>query len=196
MRESDLSEPVSAWLRARSFEVYAEVPINQRSADLVGARPYKVDEPHYAVVELKAALTEAVARQASRSIPFAHEVWVAVGTYPAKRGVGWKICESRGIGILSVKTGSIRRVTRSNLFEPYLELNRRNMKPGGRGGLTTSERTPAKDVQKAIVVYVTDHPRATWTDIYHVIPNHYAHVKSLRQHHNTTAVRRARKAAV
>ena len=196
MRESDLSAPVSAWLRARGFEVYAEVPIDQRLADLVGVRPYKADEPHYAVVELKAGLTEAVARQASRSIPFAHEVYVAVGTYPAKRGVGWKICESRGIGVLSVKTGSIRRVTRSNLFEPYLELNIRNGKPGGRGGLTTAERTPAQDVQKAIVAYVTEHPEATWTDIYHVVPNHYAHVKSLRQHHNTTAVRRARKAGV
>ncbi len=194
MRESDLSAPVSDWLRGRGFEVYSEVPIDHWTADLVGVRKPEGDLRRLIVVELKRSLTGIVARQASRSFPFVHEAWVAVATEPSRRGRGWYMCEKLGLGVLSLKTGTARRIQGAELHEPYRELNFRSLTPGGLGGLTNAERTPAQDVNRAIVAYVTDHPEATWTDIYHVVPNHYAHVKSLRQHHNTTAVRRARKA--
>ena len=195
MREADLSPPVSKWLEYRGFEVYSEVPIDYWTADLVGVKEHSGGR-HVVVVELKAGLTELVAYQAHRSIPFANEVWVAVGTQPAKRGRGWKTCERWEIGVLSLKTGVAEMVRRSRFFEPYRELNLRNLTPGGLGGLTNRERTPAQDVKKAVLAYVTDHPEATWAEIYKAVPNHYAQHRSLRQHHNTDAVKRARKTAL
>ena len=202
MKESDLSAPVSEWLRVRGFEVYAEFPFDYWTADLVGVTDDLVgvrkDQralSHYVVVELKPSLTELVARQASRSIPFAHEVWVAVATAPAKRGKGWALCEKRGIGVLSCNSGEARRVRGADLHQPSRLLNLRNLAPGGTGGLPTRGRSPAKVVGRAVLAFVRKHPRATWEEIYWGVPNHYAHAKSLAQHQNTSAVNAARKEA-
>lgn len=182
MTESALSPIAAAWLERRGFTVYAELPVQYWIVDLVGRRER---DGRISAIEIKPSLGPQVALQARRSLSFAHEAWCAVGTRPAKRGAGWKLCRAHGLGVLSITDGRALIALPAKTNEPYDSLDTRNHPKGGTGGLTTKAASPRQRVIAAVVDYLeaegglANH-RQSWREIFDAVPNHYAHWRSMR----------------
>lgn len=96
--ESQLREPLVAWLQAAGFQVFHEIPIFGRRADLLGASGDRI-----AAVELKLADWREALRQAMAYQLVADEAWVAMPLAAAARAYrnAWRF-ESEGVGLLAV----------------------------------------------------------------------------------------------
>lgn len=185
-REAELSAPVEAWLRARGYEVYVEVPFSYRNVDMVGAKDGRI-----IAVELKTSLSRGVLYQSSRLTIGAHEVYAAVGTKPRQAGVDR--CYRCGVGVLSVRDGKVDRVAESTGFMrdgvpvgpsvAYLKIllnTVAKMEPGGVGGKPNEKGVgPAADVERAVAEYRETRPLATWREMFDSIQNHYVSAQSM-----------------
>ena len=103
--ESQLVEPVTAWLERAGYRVEPEVPILGRRADLVGSR-----EDHLVAVELKMRDWREAFRQALAYQLAADWVWVAMPLAAASSAYRqrWRF-EEEGIGLLAVDDRGIVR---------------------------------------------------------------------------------------
>lgn len=179
-RESDLSEPVSRWLRRRRLRVYAEVALLGNVVDLVGLNRSRI-----VVVELKRSLTAGVIWQARRGQLWGDEAYAAVATHPKQRTL--QACRDHGVGVLQVHgNGRVYVVVEPNpaahppydLHKERLRRQVRGMRPGGVGGLASAAYAPAKAVAREVApLWRAGTP---WRDIYDKVPNHYSGYRSMR----------------
>lgn len=102
MKETDLYEPVKAWLEGQGFEVKAEIG----AADVVACR---ADEDPV-IVELKVGFSLTLLQQAVARQRVSDWVYVAVPRWKGKSG--WRtfkgnvgLCKRLGIGVMSVHLG-------------------------------------------------------------------------------------------
>ena len=184
-RECDLSAPVTAWLRAQGFEVWAEV----RGVDLIG---YRLADDTITTVELKRCLSHRLVEQARRPY-YADLRFAACGGRPAPERV--HECERASVGVLHVQGSAVRvlaippanRYARHDNFTRYRAklvgvLGR--LEPGGLGGVPCRRgEGPRQRVRRALIAYLAEHPRASWFDLFANVPNHYASAYSLRDVH-------------
>lgn len=121
MGEQALRGPTRDHLEARGYEVFDEVPIGGRLADLLG-----VGEGSVAAVELKLAQWRGALRQARAYQLGAHYASIAVPLPLALRLGGWPSpFEDEGIGLLGVdaETGEVRELVAarpSRRFLPFV----------------------------------------------------------------------------
>lgn len=186
LREVELSKPVSVWLAGRGLEVFCEVPFGASAIDLVGAS----FTPFYVVaVELKTGFTGKVIHQAIQRQLTAHEVYACAPTRPGKRAL--KAAAEYGIGLMRVLDGQVfvhtpaqvarvRRQTRDH-YLASLERMLEHFPKGGDGGKPQLAGVgPRQAVYAAVKLYRTEHPNATWAEIFKAVPNHYSHAKSMQ----------------
>ncbi|WP_417518787.1 DUF2161 domain-containing phosphodiesterase [Minwuia sp.] len=127
MRESDLYEPVKAYLEAQGYEVKAEIG----DCDLMAVRG---DEPPV-VVELKLTFSLTLVMQGVQRQSLFDHVYLAV---PVSSERGWKLryrdiirlCRRLGLGLLAVRTGQNPGVEAHLDPGPYEP--RRNSRRAGR----------------------------------------------------------------
>jgi hypothetical protein len=119
VQESDLYEPVKAWLEARGWDVYAEVQKETlgRRADIVA-----IQKPCIAIVELKTSLSLSLLEQAAGWIGYAHYVWAAT---PVRKSTRFPLglMDRLGVGYLTVRQPSAWERAVARPGEP--ELSRR-----------------------------------------------------------------------
>jgi hypothetical protein len=103
--EQELAQAVIAYLHDHHWDVYQEVRYEPAHgvADIVATQGKIL-----AVIECKAALSLDVIMQAWRWMPFAHYVWIAVPKAKREsrydgRWLGQRVCEERGIGVMTVR---------------------------------------------------------------------------------------------
>jgi hypothetical protein len=181
--ESDLSQPVSDWMKAQGFTPYAEVslPWRANAVDLIGRRGDEL-----VAVELKRSLTSYVMHQAYRCNSFTPLCYAAVGTKP--KAAGLERCRKLGIGLLCVAEGRADVAVEPDYpfdapNEGYVRrvhamLDR--MTPGGLGGVPCMKGTgPAQECYERVRAYRADNPRARWREVFEAVPNHYLDYKSL-----------------
>lgn len=183
-REAEMSPAVIAWLRGMGYSVYAEVPSPGGVADHVGVR---WSDMSIVFVEMKCSLTWEVIRQAQYKQLLTPLVYAAVKSKPrqssldkaANRGIGvW----SNGSVILEPNcTTKFDHCYRADTLMGRLLEFCRKAPEGGVGGMPTVKGDgPAIRVASAVTAYLREHPGASWKEIYHNVPNHYAHAASMR----------------
>lgn len=182
--EAQLSFRVAEWLRSEGRTVYAEVPFAWRFIDLVGV-DFKTSE--IVAVELKMSFTSAVIRSAVRNQRISVESYAAAASTPRSETV--RSARWQRIGLLSVNQrgvtlfGWLRR-RRNNNHQGTARVLRycRLATPSDIGGLATIKgKGPARTVHAKILAFLECHPGASWKNIYHRVPNQYAHPKSMQQ---------------
>jgi hypothetical protein len=184
MMESDLSEPVTNWLKSQGFEVYVEVPLPYGAShiDVVGRKDCDL-----ICVELKTSLSKGVIHQAFRCQLLTSKVYAAVARKPRLGSL--TPAAERGIGVLLVKE-IVKVVTEpaftnmEHLYAPAIDRLHNyldHMEPGGIAGKPNLKGVgPAKECGRRVTVYLTANPNAKWKDVYANVSNHYASANSMR----------------
>lgn len=97
-RETELVEPVAAWLEASGFDVRVEVPILGRRADILGSRADGVTAVELKMHDWRGALRQALAYQLA-----ADRAWVAMPLAAASRAYRnrWKF-QAEKVGLLAI----------------------------------------------------------------------------------------------
>lgn len=180
LREAALFPAVKAWLEARGYAVYAEVPFYSSCIDVVGTKGKSI-----VAVELKTSLTRKVLCQASLNQLFTRESYAAVATRPRKLDQA----REAGVGVLSVHDGRVAVLLDS--AGPYtpnphhvkriLEYCQGEPGDGVGGKPCLLGQGPAQDCKRRVEEYREKHPKATWREIFAAVPNHYASHNSMRQ---------------
>jgi hypothetical protein len=101
LKETDLFEPVKAWLEERGWEVYSEVETSYGRADIVVKQ-----HPAYGVVEMKTSLTHDLIDQALRWVGCVNYIWIAIPYRSRRRTIPQYVKElfkDKGIGVLEVR---------------------------------------------------------------------------------------------
>lgn len=104
--ESDMSPIVSSWLKMKKCKVYAEVPLYDRTLDLVGMR----SDEFLISVEMKRVWSHKVIHQASVAQLACNIAYAAVPVIP--RPTFLERCKEQGVGILQVSPAGIRIILR------------------------------------------------------------------------------------
>jgi len=183
--EASLSAPVQRWLAEAGYAAYVEVPMFERTVDIIGLAGEPGKEVIIAV-ELKTSLTEAVRLQALGNNIFANTSYCAVATTPRKASLD--DCRKLRLGVLQVKGENVIRQVHAfrhggRVFLHYqkqcLEQHSR-MQPGGIAGMPQlAGEGPAQDVARRIAKYREKHPKATWRELFEMIPHHYSSPHSM-----------------
>lgn len=188
MKECDLYIPVRDWLNGQGYKVIAEF----RGHDVAA-----IKGNHIIVVELKLSLTRGLLHQCDRAACFADAVYAGVPRMPRESSLAR--CRQPyqvGVLVISESVGVILEPVR-RCFDVYHALTVEfltHRQPDDRiGGLPNiAGEGPAQRVAKLVEAYRRENPNATWRDIYHSVPNHYAHHKSMQQAMQDAAVRALR----
>ena len=96
--ETELLEPVAAWLEASGFDVRVEVPILGRRADILGSRADRITAVELKMYDWRGALRQALAYQLA-----ADRAWVAMPLAAASRAYRnrWRF-EAENVGLLAI----------------------------------------------------------------------------------------------
>lgn len=193
MKETDLFEPVKAWLEDKGYDVYTEVISHSAGgrADIVA-----VSGPAVAVVEMKRSLTLDLLAQAARWKLYSNYIYIAVPQGKNRRVSNYvkKILRREGIGLLEVvfpdktwyqrqpyvqnteRCRFHRRIDdhlRESLTEKHKEL------PGGHaGGGYITEYSQTIDRVRDYLKYDARGEWAALNDILDHCETHYASPKS------------------
>ena len=183
--EADLSKPVSDWLTAMGYTVYAEVPLPHSAShiDIVGRKDKDI-----ICVELKTYLSNKVIHQTFRTSLVTSKVYAAVARKPQPSRL--EKAKERGIGVIVIKEGLNIMLEPSNTlferhepYEPAIPLIHNyldHMVVGGIGGKPNLKGVgPAKECGRRVIEYLKTHPNAKWKEIYQNVPNHYASAVSM-----------------
>lgn len=186
-KESDLYPLVKKSFNKDGYTVYAEVAVDYRGVDLVAA---KGDEQ--IAVELKLSFNDSVVQQAMLATHHFDKVYVAFPVKKAiyfnisehfeklrettKRRYGW--CEQRGIGILEVfESGLIFEVLEPKVQQPYRKVDLQHyVESDDDLGGVPYQRGVSEGYHELMSIrkYVTEHPTASWKEIYANVSNHYS----------------------
>lgn len=180
MKESDLYNPVKAWLKEQGCtKVCPEVLFHYRPVDVVG-----IGDDLVIGVELKLSLTKGVIYQAHTLSMGCDRAYVAVATKPRDPSRAAK----HDLGVLRVVDGRVEVILEarpSQLYGNYkAELLEKcaRMSDEGLGGVPCLDGVgPAQHCKGQVDEYRKEHPDATWRELYEKIPNHYASHNSMRQ---------------
>ncbi len=180
--EAELSPLATAWLEEQGFEVYAEVPLYERSIDLVGAR---WSDNAIIAVELKMTFSHSALGQAVTNQLVTPRSYIAIPTTPMRSSIA--AAKSVGVGIVKLSNAA-RVILEAKEHIGINELLRDRLLgyctrklPGGTGGvISPSGRAPAQSCHEEVMLYVAKFPKATWQEISNAIPSHYAHASSFR----------------
>lgn len=196
--EVNLSPHVSDWMRSLGFTPYAEVPFpsSMNVIDLVGRNA----EGELLAVELKRSLTKEVIRQTYRADLITARCYAGVGTKPSRKSLAE--AEKCGIGVVSVVAGCVRVVLEPREKHPDDSFRRHyrqkicvyldHMKPDGTAGRPCVKgEGAAQECYAAVQAYRAQHPKATYREMFGVIPNHYDSHKSMCAAMRMVEVRRA-----
>lgn len=198
-RETELSDPVSGWLISLGFTPYAEVllPKYGRQIDLIGRKNQQL-----ITVELKRSLTKHAIHQTATCDLITPDRYAAVATQPKPQGIAR--CSQLGIGLLSVTNNTV-----TVLLEPAPSPVRKDwtqtdypslihkildaMPPHGTAGHPCRRgEGPAQDCYDRIAAYRSLNPRASWSQIFTNVLNHYATPRSLASSMRVVETTRAR----
>ena len=193
MKEADLYAPVKKSFKEEGYSVYAEVACNYRGVDMVAEK----GEEQIAI-ELKLQFNDKVVRQATGNKHYFDKTYVA---FPVKKpiyfnnpdelaklreSVQWRyaVCQKLGIGILEVlPSGLVFEVLEAKqLDEPRrrLDLTHYIDADDDIGGLPYQRGvSEGYHELEAIKRYVTEHPTASWSEIYQNVSNHYSGAQSM-----------------
>jgi hypothetical protein len=194
MREVKLWPAVKAWLEAQGFTPHCEV----FGHDVVAIRDCEV-----LVVELKMNATKRAFRQAWYGLMFANRAFIAVASKPRTTTPAQE--QWKEIGVLRVREGRVimcrEALPSPRLWQPqhvHVVEAMRGWKPvdGQVAGLPRLKGCgPAQDVHRRLRAFFQTNPEATWREAYEKVPNHYAHHRSMQQHHPAARCEIPREAA-
>lgn len=180
MKESDLYAPVKKWLEGQGLKVYPEVPIWHAPTDVIA-----IGEAEIVGVELKTSMTHKLLHQAGVLSLACHRSYVAVPTKPKSLERPLNL----GIGVLRVTGGVVEVLAESahkhgppsDHYQQRIRATCAKMTGEGVGGVPCLEGVgPAQECKRLVDAYRAEHPKATWKELYEVIPNHYASHASMR----------------
>jgi len=179
VKEYQMSAPVTAWLKEQGYEVYTEVAIFYRCADIVGRRGREL-----IIVELKLGFCQAAIHQLIALDMAAHRVYLAVARKPRTRSI--QQVQEIHSGLLYVYDNQVEVLAEyeddnvSRIWVDRLHERLDYYKPGGVAGYPNSAgEGPAIECLKKIKGFVRKYPRAGWDKIYRNVPNHYSSAKSM-----------------
>lgn len=184
VRETDLCQPVTAWLRERGYDVRYEVNVMGGCViDIVGMN----SAGELVAVELKLSCTQKVFQQAMLAQRGTHYAYTATPTLP--RDLTWH--RKHGVGALRVIGQSVEVLVAAQQnkegwpLERYMQAARRRFAFDNPSYLTGGMRPPkghgpAMECARRVVEYLRAKPGATWAEIYANVPNHYAHARSMQ----------------
>lgn len=179
MKESDLYEPVKAWLKGQGCtKVVPEVPFYYSPIDVVG-----IGKDLVIGVELKVSLTRKLIHQACTIQVACDRVYVGVPTQPRNLARATEL----GLGVLRVHEGQATLLSESD-NKHMMDWNKERiaetcarMSEKGIGGVPCLEGVgPAQDCKRAADEYRAKNPNATWRELFERVPNHYASHDSMR----------------
>ncbi len=184
--EQDLAAIVVGWLTERGWDVYQEVAIMGKVADIVAVRG-----PCIWIVECKVRLGFEVIDQAWGWQGYAH--FVSVATPPRKERFAHVVLSRFEIGHLEVTgekwgvDGKIHRAL-SHMHRPdkkWLERTKASLceeqkSHAQAGSAAGGHYTPFKGTCNALKKYVGEHPGCTMKEAIDEIDHHYASDKSAR----------------
>lgn len=194
--ERRLCQIAGAQLRVQGWKVYCEVPFWERSIDLAAVKEGKL-----LLIEAKTSFNKRLESQVFGVSWAAHLAVALVATKP--RPDKLQFAEKRGIGVW--------RVTHDGLLEVVLEaqsqrkpnehqierlLERLDHMPEAiDGGMPCLKGVgPAISVEAMVDSYRAAHPKATWSEVYANVPNHYASATSMCSAAYSNRQRRAMRA--
>lgn len=136
-------------------------------------------------IELKKSLSHSVIRQAMINQIFADQSFCAVPTNPRNESIDR--ASRHGLGILKITNDRVELIASpekrsfncTSTCRTIVMRQINNMRPGGVGGIPTPVNDgPAQQVARLVAPLLRD--GIGWPEIYELVPNHYAHAKSLR----------------
>lgn len=172
-RECDMFQPVSAWLKSRGYEVFAEVSVGRAPVDVIGRRDSRV-----VACEMKLTWDQSLLwKLIYDCCLWAEEVWYCCRKSVSK--VTYGKLQHYGIGLFSCERGVL--LGPMEMFEHSEKLRGRvadklNRAPrdliGGVPCLVGNG--PRMSCERRIREYMAAHPRAKSREVFHAVPNHYA----------------------
>jgi hypothetical protein len=191
LRESDMSAAFVRHLECLGCVVYAEVPTSDHAIDLLGRCGDKLIS-----VELKTGLRDRALWQARLNQISVDESWV--GVLSAPRQTSLARASEFGVGVwrlngdkVSVLLRPLRRAPPFHRAKEKLVAWCDQAEPGGAGGRPCLlGEGPAQDCERRVAEYRRGHPRATWAQVWAVVPNHYVNAKSMYGAFRANAERR------
>lgn len=193
--EADLYPLVKKSFKADGYAVYAEVACNYRGVDMVAEK----GEEQIAI-ELKLTFNDKVVQQARGNKHFFDKSYIA---FPVKKpiyfenpdvfaklreSVQWRyeVCRKMGIGILEVlPSGVVFEVLEAQQLERNKHIRRLDLThyidaDDDVGGLPYQRGvSEGYHELEAIKRYVTEHPTASWKEIFSAVSNHYSSPQSM-----------------
>ena len=181
--ETDVAEPVIAWLKNMKWEVYQEVEALAGICDIIA-----VQGPVVWAIEVKRQMSFDLIGQGERWLPYAHRVSVAVPA-PAKwtpgRVASGKVLATLGIGLIHVRGPNLsedRRVSivgKAPLHRHALaatitaKLEEEHKTFAAAGSPTGNRWTPFARTCKAIREIVTEQPGISLKALVDAADHHY-----------------------
>lgn len=184
MKETELAKHIIKYLKKQQYEIYQEVSIYSRIADIVA----KKDDQIW-VIECKKSMSLALLEQAYYYLKFADKVSAAI-IKPKRRtrsfDFGKYLLMTKGIGCLEYSKNKyseyIHESLSPNLLNPALKdrvilyEEQKNFKnAGGKGAY---HFTSFKKTVQELYFYVNDHPGILLKDALKSIDHHYSSEKS------------------
>ena len=184
MRESDMTAPVAAWLRAQGLTVFVEVPLGAsfRVVDMAG---YDAETGRLVLVELKRSCSQNALWQAEECQKISAESYVALGGRPIR--ASREEAQRMGVGLLRVAGDAAFALCHPRdtaVVQPQWRqvfiARLSHMPLGGAAGLPMQRGVgPAKAVAQAVAEYRKTHPGAKWQELFERVPNHYRSAASM-----------------
>jgi hypothetical protein len=187
--ESELSKPVSDWLRNMNYVVWSEVPYYCSKIDLVGRKcnaERKCNKTvHLIGVELKLKWSKSLFHQCYCRQPAVDAVYAATPISPSDKTIDK--FKKFGIGMLlvsdvAVSVVSFPQQTNRHAIEHYQDkinyhldhMDSNDIANDVAGKPCIKNEGPAIDCEMRVSEYKKLNPDANWKDIHKCVPNHYS----------------------
>jgi len=170
MKETELAKKVISWLKDYNWDIYQEVPIKDRVADIVAVQNNLIW-----IIETKLSLNLKVIAQADYYKRYAH--FVSIATLPPKKGISSIISEIlvwKKIGYISVGNSIFegfpailnRNISKIQLFDEQKHYSEAGNNEGKR-------YTPFKNTCKEVIRVVSNNQGILFKDLINNIKHHY-----------------------
>jgi hypothetical protein len=190
MPETDLSEPVSEWMRENGYTPHAEIQFGRRAIDLVGI----ADDGELVAVELKLCLSDVLIRQTAIAGRACHRAYAAFASSPREVGLDAirRLNRAAGpagnLGALQVGEDSVSVVIEARPYPPppqIADVIRDRLRRCGEGGVAGAPRIVGQGrgvrAARAVDEFLAENPNASWREVFRSIDHHYASPLALRR---------------
>ena len=181
LHEIKLSEPIKQYFIGKGYTVYCEIPHNLRTVDIVAIKGDEI-----IAIELKVGYCGKVLQQAMINQLFANKSYAAITKRPKDKNV--LQCQENNVGVLLVNGKAISMSEPESdspkpdkYYRDKILASCKKHKDNDLAGLPCQKGVGyAASVNAAVKEYRRLHPDASWIEIYHNVPNHYASAVSLK----------------